>query len=148
MIPLATWKAVTDWRWGERPRPEQLEAYRLFGAFAYWQAEMKLAAGTTPRQLLAGLGDGPEEPGAVGDLLRLLRAELRLATGATATEAWEEAEASYRALRAARAGDVHARADFDLATARFARVAEAAGRKEEAREARAFLARVWGRPGG
>jgi serine/threonine-protein kinase len=135
-IPLATWKAVTDWRRGERPRPERLETYRLLGAFAYWQAEMKVAAGTAPRQLLAELGDGPEEPGAVGDLLRLLRAELRLADGAPPTAAWEEAETSYGS-----------RADFDLATARFARVAEAAGRTEEAREARTFLARVWGRPG-
>lgn len=146
-LPAETWDAFISWRRGEAPRPEALRSVVRMGAFGYWRAEMLLSTGADPADLEAELGPLVAEPGSIGDLARLLRAELRLRTGTQPEEAWSEAIGAYRALRRAHATDVYVRAHLDLVTARLERVAARSGHDAEAREARSFLNRTWGKPG-
>ncbi|MCE7960150.1 MAG: hypothetical protein DYH06_19765 [Acidobacteria bacterium ACB2] len=141
------WETFLSWRRGGPADPEALRPVVVMGAFGYWRAEMMLATGADPGKLATELEPLLAEPGSIGGLARLLHAEVRLLAGAPPEEAWTEAIAAYRALRRSHASDVYARAHLDLVTARLSRIAARSGHEAEAREARGFLTRTWGRTG-
>ncbi|KAA0254174.1 MAG: serine/threonine protein kinase [Acidobacteria bacterium] len=145
-LPAESWEAFVTWRRGGKPRLDALSREEV-GAFRYWAAEARLSAGAEPASVLSAMTGVLADPGSVGHLSRLLGAELRLLAGAPPEEAWSEAIAAYRALRRAHASDVRVRAHLDLVTARLRRIAARSGHEAEAREAKAFLTRTWGRPG-
>lgn len=147
VLSLESWEAFLSWRRGEAPHPDALRPVAVMGAFGYWRAEMLLATGAGPAGWARELDPLVAEPGSIGHLSRLLRAELRLLAGAPPEEAWAEAIAAYRALRRAHASDVYVRAHLDLVTARLCRIAARSGHEAEAQEARAFLARTWAKAG-
>lgn len=137
--------AFVDWKRGVTPDPARFEAQSALDLHRYWGLEARLTSGEGPATVLAALDPAGDQPNTIGDLRRLLRAELRIRAGAPASEVLDPARTAYSSLRGARTQEPIARAHLDVATARFCRIAEAAGKRVEAEEARAFLARVWGK---
>ncbi|MCE7958170.1 MAG: hypothetical protein DYH06_09580, partial [Acidobacteria bacterium ACB2] len=137
--------AFVDWKRGLAPGPERFESESALDLHRYWQLEARLARGESATALLSTLDAVDDPSNALGELRRLLRAELRMRAGAPAAEVLDSARAALTALRGARTQEPIARAHLDVATARFARIAEAAGTRDEVKETRAFLARVWGK---
>lgn len=144
MTPV--YSALLDLRQGKRPDPARFRILGGLDHYAYWELEARLLHGENPAALIASLDATEHPPNAVGDLRRLLRAELRMKAGVPAAEVLDAARVAWTNLRGARTHQPIARAHLDVATERFARIAAAAGREGEAAEARAFLARVRGMP--
>ena len=138
--------AFVDWKRGVAPEPSRFDVGAARDLHRYWKVEARLSSGEAPAAVLASLDPTGDQPNAIGDLRRLLRAELRIRAGAPASEVLDAARTAYSGLRGARAHEPIARAHLDLATQRFARIADSAGKRVEAAEARAFLKRVWGKP--
>lgn len=138
--------AFVDWRRGATPEPARFEADSALDLHRYWALEARLSSGEGPAEVVASFQPVADQPNAVGDLRRLLRADLRMQAGAPAGVVLDAARTAYAGLRGARTQEPIARAHLDVATERFCRIAEAAGKSDEADEAREFVKRVWGKP--
>lgn len=138
------WRQVIAWR--TTGRAEAVPVHSLnTDSWRYWGLELRAAAGEDPAAVARAVAAEYPELSHPAGLFKSLEAEMLERSGRSA-EALVKAEEAWRETRLEREKDIFARAHFDLVTERWARMAEKAGKRAEAAEARRFLKEVWWRP--
>lgn len=131
----ASYAGYLRWRAGDRSVPCRTGAPFDLDLHRYWDLECRRVAGEEPLALLAEVRVEAARSPATRGLLDSLAAELELGVGRTA-DAFEDGRRAFAVVAAGRTRSVELRAHLDLVAGRYARVAEAAGRRPEARQAR------------
>ena len=129
------------WRSGERSGPCETPRPAHPDEAGYWWLECRWASGETPGALAPDLAAERARASETLSLLGALEAEL-LGRRGRREEALVEARRAFEAARDGAARSTLLRAHLDVVARRCARAAEAAGRPDEAREARAELERL------
>ncbi|MFN7988144.1 MAG: protein kinase [Thermoanaerobaculia bacterium] len=138
---VAPLRWYVGWRRGDRSSPWARPSPIDPDEARYWWLECRLASGESPGALAREVAEERAKASETTPLLDGLAAELALRQGRR-EEALSEARRAFDATREGAQRSTLLRAHLDVVAGRYARAGEANGKADDAREARAELARL------